>query len=124
MHTVLVVDDDDDIRDLIVLTLRRRDLEVRDFADPRDALAHAQVSTCHAAVLDWSMPGMDGGELCAQLRRLPHLREAPIFIVTAFADAASRERARASGASDFITKPFSLKDLADRLVGLLVAPPP
>lgn len=122
MHTVLVVDDDDDIRDLIVVTLRRRGLEVRDFADPRAALAHATVSTCHAAVLDWSMPGMDGGELCMRLRRLPHLREAPIFIVTAYADAATRERARACGASDFITKPFSLKDLADRVGGLLVAP--
>ncbi|GAA5116182.1 hypothetical protein GCM10023339_24450 [Alloalcanivorax gelatiniphagus] len=124
MHTVLVVDDDDDIRDLIVLTLRRSGLDVRDFADPRAALAHARTSTCHAAVLDWSMPGMDGGELCTELRLLPHLREAPIFIVTAYADAATRERARACGASDFITKPFSLKDLAGRLSGMLVTPSP
>jgi DNA-binding response OmpR family regulator len=123
MHTVLVVDDDDDIRDLIVMTMRRRGFEVRDFADPRAALAHAAAATCHAAILDWSMPGMDGGELCRRLRLLPDLHEAPIFIVTAYADAATRDRARACGASDFITKPFSLKDLAGRLAGMLSPPP-
>jgi CheY-like chemotaxis protein len=124
MHTVLVVDDDDDIRGLIVMTLRRRGFEVHDFADPRAALAHATATTCHAAVLDWSMPWMDGGELCTHLRQLPDLRDAPILIVTAYADAETRDRARACGASEFITKPFSLSDLGERLSALLPSPPP
>jgi len=121
MHTVLVVDDDDDIRDLIAMTLRRQGFDVRDFGDPAQALAHATTTTCHGAVLDWSMPGMDGGELCTRLRELPGLNEAPIVIVTAYADAATRERAAASGATEFVTKPFSLKHLGELMATLLPA---
>ncbi|MGF9755820.1 response regulator [Microvirga sp. 0TCS3.31] len=121
MHTVLVVDDDDDIRDLIVMTLRRQGFDVHDFGDPAQALAHATTTTCHGAVLDWSMPGMDGGELCTRLRELPGLSEAPIVIVTAYADAATRERAAASGATEFVTKPFSLRQLAELMTTLLPA---
>lgn len=119
MPTVLVVDDDDDIRDLIVRMLRRNDLDVVAFADSREALAHATTATCHAALLDWSMPGMDGGELCTRLRLLPALREAPIVIVTAHADSATRSRAQECGADAFVTKPFSLRDLADLVLTLL-----
>lgn len=121
MHTVLVVDDDDDIRDLIAMTLRRQGFDVHDFGDPAQALAHATTTTCHGAVLDWSMPGMDGGQLCTRLRELPGLSGAPIVIVTAYADAATRERAAASGATEFVTKPFSLRELAELMTTLLPA---
>jgi CheY-like chemotaxis protein len=67
------------------------------------------------------MPGMDGGELCTRLRELPGLSEAPIVIVTAYADAATRARAAASGATDFVTKPFSLRQLAELMTTLLPA---
>ena len=119
MVRVLVVDDDDDIRDLISYALTRSGLEVDDFGDPGVALAHATATRCDAAVLDWSMPVMDGGELCARLRLLPDLRQAPIVIVTAFADPETRERATEAGADRFVTKPFSLRELADVVTGLL-----
>ncbi|WP_210439676.1 response regulator [Nocardioides xinjiangensis] len=119
MDRVLVVEDDDDIRDLIVLALTGRGLRVHDFADPVAALDFASTATCDAAVLDWSMPRMHGGELCARLRELPHLRDAPVVIVTAHADAETRDRATAAGATRFVTKPFSLKQLAEVVVDLL-----
>ncbi|MDZ5663299.1 response regulator [Nocardioides sp. zg-1308] len=122
MDRVLVVDDDDDIRDLIVFALRRRGFEVHSSGDPLAALAFATAEGCTAAVLDWSMPTMDGGELCARLRELPDLRSVPIVILTAHADAETREKAFAAGATRYVTKPFSLKHLAEVVAELVAAP--
>lgn len=134
MDTVLVVDDDEDIRDLVVMVLRRRGLDVHATGDPLAALAFAREPGCGAAVLDWSMPSMDGGELCARLRELPGLGGLPVVILTAHADAGTRRKALAAGASRFVTKPFPLNHLAEVVADLLasagttspveVAPPP
>lgn len=119
MYRVLVVDDEDDIRELIALVLRRKGYDVTSIGDPRAALDLAATVAFDAALLDWSMPVMDGGELCSRLRELPGMRETPILIVTAHADAATRVRATAAGASDFLTKPFSLKHLVEVVAGVL-----
>lgn len=119
MYRVLVVDDEDDIRELIALVLRRKGYDVTSIGDPRAALDLATTTAFDAALLDWSMPVMDGGELCSRLRELPGMREVPILIVTAHADAATRVRATAAGASDFLTKPFSLKHLVEVVAGVL-----
>ncbi len=123
MQRVLVVDDDEDIRDIIAFRLRKQSYEVSSVGDPRAALELAPTMTFDAAILDWSMPWMDGGELCARLRELPGLREVPILVVTAHADEATRERAFAAGATRFITKPLSLKELVDVLAELLAPEP-
>ncbi|NYE36831.1 CheY-like chemotaxis protein [Nocardioides cavernae] len=123
MGMVLVVDDDDDIRDIVALVVRRRGFEVHSSADPVAALDVAAERGFTAAVLDWSMPEMNGGELCARLRDLPGLEQAPIVILTAYADAETRAQAYAAGATRFVTKPFSLTDLGDLLVGLVGAVP-
>ena len=111
MPNVLVVDDDQDMRDLIELVLRRSDLDVVAVASPLAALDVVASTRFDLAVLDWSMPQMDGGELCARLREMPELRDLPILILTAYADSATRDRAFAAGATDFMSKPFTLKDL-------------
>lgn len=121
MPNVLVVDDDQDMRDLIELVLRRSGLDVVAVGSPLAALdlvADADPGF-DMAVLDWSMPQMDGGELCARLRQVPELRDLPILILTAYADAATRERAFAAGATDFMSKPFTLKDLRGVVARLL-----
>jgi CheY-like chemotaxis protein len=112
MASVLVVDDDDDIREIIEFTLRRHGHEVWSIGDPLEALALAATTSFDLAVLDWSMPRMDGGELCARLRELPHLDDLPVMVVTAHGDATTRERAASAGASRFVSKPFSLAELA------------
>jgi CheY-like chemotaxis protein len=119
MRRALVVDDDDDIRDLIAHTLDKQGYDVASFVDPVAALASAAETGFDVALLDWSMPVMDGGELCARLRELPGLRDVPIVIVTAHADQATRDRAVAAGATRFLAKPFSLKNLAEVVAELL-----
>ena len=121
MANVLVVDDDQDMRDLIELVLRRSELDVVAVGSPLAALDLVGTTRFDLAVLDWSMPEMDGGELCARLREVPELRDLPILILTAYADAATRERAFAAGATDFMSKPFTLKDLR-AIVSTLLGP--
>lgn len=123
MHRVLVVDDDADIRDLIVLCLSRQGYDVVGVEDPHEALDLAIATGFDLAILDWSMPRMDGGELCARLREQPDLRDAPVLILTAHADSCTRERAFAAGAADFMAKPFTLKHLAGVVAALLGGPP-
>ena len=122
MARVLVVDDDDDIRDIIAYALRQRGHDVSSCDDPLAALALATSEPFEVALLDWSMPVMDGGELCALLRELPDMRDAPIVIVTAHGDQDTRDRASAAGATRFVSKPFSLKQLADLVAELLDRP--
>ena len=93
MSRVFVVDDDRDILDLINLVMRRAGHDVVCVEDPRAAVILAESTEFDLAVLDWSMPRMDGGQLCARLRQLPHLAAVPILILTAHADSATRERA-------------------------------
>ena len=112
MPRVLVVDDDLDIRELIALRLRKDGHDVSVVGDPVEALAQASESGYDLAILDWTMPQMDGGELCARLRAEPGLQAAPILVVTAHADPLTRERALGAGASEYLPKPFTLSELA------------
>ena len=118
---MFVVDDDQDIRDLIIFVLRRAGHDVESFEDPRAALARGREPGFDLAVLDWSMPRMDGGELCARLRQLPALATVPILILTAHADSATRERASEVGATGFMSKPFALNELTDVVATMLAA---
>lgn len=121
MAAVLVVDDDDDIRDIIAFRVRRDGHEVTSIGHPSQALDVAATQTFDLAILDWSMPVMNGGELCERLHDLPHLDGLPVLIVTAFADMETRQDAERAGASSYLTKPFSLHDLAG-CVGALLPP--
>lgn len=121
MAEVLVVDDDDDIRELITMRVRRAGHTVTSIGDPRVALERAADLHVDLALLDWSMPHMNGGELCAGLRRLPHLADLSVAVVTAHSDPETRERARAAGASGYLTKPFALSELDQYITDQLAA---
>ena len=113
MKRVLVVDDDEDIRELVTYRLDRAGYAVTSASGPQEALDLASANAFDLAVIDWSMPEMHGGELCAHLRALPTFGAAPILVVTAHADPVIHEEALASGATDYLAKPFSLQQLAD-----------
>lgn len=121
MAEVLVVDDEDDIRELVAMCVQRAGHVARSFDDPRQALAYASSSRIDLALLDWSMPVMDGGELCSRMRTVAHLADIPILVVTAFTDEATRSRADEAGATGFIAKPFSLQVLMQYVAASLAA---
>lgn len=121
MYTVLVVDDEAEIRDLIAFTMGRQGYAVTSTGDPLEALSLASNTAFDLALLDWSMPQMDGGELTARLREIPAMREVAIVIVTARADAATRDLALTAGATRLLTKPFSLRQLTDLAAELLLS---
>lgn len=122
MAEVLVVDDEDDIRELVAMCVQRAGHVARTFDSPRAALAYATKGHVDLALLDWSMPVMDGGELCARMRAVPHLAEIPILVVTAYTDEATRARAAEAGATGFIAKPFSLQVLMQYVAAALADP--
>lgn len=119
MRRVLVVDDDQDMRDLITLMLRRAGYTAVPVASPFLALEVATSEQFELAVLDWSMPGMDGGELCTRMRADPDIPDTPIVILTAHADRETKERAFAAGADEFLTKPFTLAQLSGTVTALI-----
>jgi two-component system, OmpR family, phosphate regulon response regulator PhoB len=116
---VLLAEDDEDVRALAELVLRREGFEVRAVTDGQAALDAAAERTPAVAVLDVSMPRVDGLEAARRLRERPETREIPIMLLTARVTDADRERGRQAGADAQLDKPFSPAVLAERVSALL-----
>jgi len=116
---VLVVDDDEVIRQLISLNLELEGYEVAAAVDGQDALERAQVWRPDVVTLDMMMPRLDGLATAAALRADPLTAHIRICLVSARAQAADRDRAAvAPGVDAFLSKPFDPEDLV-RIVGEL-----
>lgn len=111
---VLVVDDEASSRELLQRILVPAGYEVLEAADAEQAAAHMQRMAPRIVILDWVMPGVDGIELCRQLREKFGAR-LYLLILTAHYDAAYTVNALEAGANDFLTKPFSRKLLLAKL---------
>jgi DNA-binding response OmpR family regulator len=116
---VLLAEDDEDVRALAELVLRREGYEVAAVADGEAALEAAAERTPAVAVLDVSMPRMDGLEAARRLRERPEMHDVPIMLLTARVTEGDRERGRAAGVDDQLDKPFSPAVLAARVRTLL-----
>ncbi|MDN4161319.1 response regulator transcription factor [Nocardioides abyssi] len=111
MATVLVADDDPDIRYLLEVNLQLSGHEVVSAGDGREALrAHADHEV-DVAVLDVSMPDATGLEVIRSIRHGDRRAAIPIVLLTALAHPDDRERGLAAGADDYMTKPFSMRSL-------------
>jgi two-component system phosphate regulon response regulator PhoB len=119
MITVLLAEDDADIRDLAAFKLREAGYEVRVFEDGLSALASARDSRPDLALLDIMMPGMSGLDVCRELRADAATSQVPIILLTARAQEADIESGFAVGADDYIVKPFSPRELASRVHAVL-----
>jgi DNA-binding response OmpR family regulator len=121
MTRVLVVDDDPVIADLVSFRLARLGLEVTVETDGQAGLAAARQLRPDLVVLDWMMPRMNGLEVCVALRADPdeELARTPVLLLTAKAQEPDLERGFAAGASDYIVKPFSTRELASRVTAAL-----
>ncbi|MFD4209732.1 response regulator transcription factor [Micromonospora tulbaghiae] len=114
---VLVVDDDRTVSDVVRRYLEQDGCRVRLSLDGPDALAAAEEEPPDLVVLDLMMPGLDGIEVCRRLRRrLPGL---PVVMLTALGDEADRVAGLEVGADDYVTKPFSPRELVLRIRSVL-----
>ena len=120
VSTILVADDDRDIRELVVFKLESQGHRVVAVADGPSALAGAREQDVDIAVLDWMMPGMSGLDVCRALRELPETSTLPIILLTAKAQEADVAAGFGGGADDYVTKPFSPRELASRVSALLL----
>jgi DNA-binding response OmpR family regulator len=113
MASVLVVDDEEDIRELVRINLELDGHEVHVVGSGVDALSHLRDHTPDVVVLDVMMPGMDGWEVLSRIKsgRQGPLSDVPVLMLTARTDDMDRIRGGIEGAIRYITKPFSLADL-------------
>jgi two-component system, OmpR family, phosphate regulon response regulator PhoB len=122
---VLVVEDEPDIRELIVHHLRREGYRCRTAASGAEALRRIKSTVPDLVVLDLMLPEMDGLEVCRRMRADPGAAAVPIIMVTAKADEVDRVVGLELGADDYVGKPFSPKELVARVRAVLrrVRPP-
>ena len=112
MATVLVVDDEPIVRDVVVRYLRREGYETLEAGDGLDAQELLRRHEPSLVVLDLMLPAMDGLQLCQWIRRNSDL---PVIMLTARAEEADRIVGLELGADDYVTKPFSPRELAARV---------
>ncbi|HLL77719.1 MAG TPA: response regulator transcription factor [Pyrinomonadaceae bacterium] len=121
MKPVLIIEDDPDIAEGVRFNLEREGMEARVALSGEAGLAAAldPKESPGLIILDLMLPGMTGQELCRRLRREPRTRRTPIIMLTARAGEADRVAGLDLGADDYITKPFSVKELMARVRAVL-----
>ena len=118
-NKILVVDDDAELVELVSFNLKQAGYSVTAAANGMDAIKKARSSPPDLIVLDVMMPELDGFAVCEILRRDPSTASIPIMMLTALSSELGRMAGLGSGASDFITKPFSPRQLIARIEELL-----
>ncbi|HKN93423.1 MAG TPA: response regulator [Thermoleophilaceae bacterium] len=119
MPRILVVDDDADIRDMLQFKLAKAGYEVHTEEDGETGLAAARDLQPDLILLDWMMPRLTGPEVCRELRAADDTARVPVILLTAKAQEADVQRGFATGADDYISKPFSPRELMSRVQALL-----
>jgi two-component system phosphate regulon response regulator PhoB len=116
---ILLVEDDRALVELLLFHFEREEFEVVATADGEDALILARESPPDLVILDWMIEGVSGIEVCRRLRRLAETANVPIIMLTARGEEADRIRGLETGADDYVTKPFSPKELVARVGAVL-----
>jgi DNA-binding response OmpR family regulator len=119
MAKVLIADDQANMRRLVRLTLETGRFEIFEAPDGDAALEVARREHPDLVFLDWTMPGLPGVEVCRALRQDPANAGMRIVMLTARSQGDDRELARAMGADDYITKPFSPIQLLEKVHDVL-----
>jgi DNA-binding response OmpR family regulator len=118
-NLVFVVEDDEDIARLIAHNLLVAGFEPRGFISGKSVLTEALRETPSLFLLDVMLPGMDGFELCRQIRQTPALSVTPIIFLTARTSENEKLKGLELGGDDYITKPFSPRELIARVRSVL-----
>ena len=117
--TILIADDEPDVLNLLALNLRKEGFDVLKAEDGARALEIARAETPDLVVLDLMMPGMSGLEVTKQLKQSPATRGIPIVMLTARAEEVDRIVGLELGADDYVTKPFSPREIVLRVQAVL-----
>ena len=116
---ILVVEDEPDIRELLDFSISRSGFSVIEAETAEDALKVLDRGTPELIIIDWMLPGMDGIDLAKQLRSDELTKDLPIIMLTARGEEADKLRSFEVGIDDYVTKPFSPKELVARIKALL-----
>lgn len=117
--SILVVEDEESIQILLSYNLESEGYRVRSTINGEDVIALVSDERPDLILLDWMLPGISGIEVCRMLRAKPETRDIPIIMLTARTEEAERVRGLATGADDYMVKPFSVLELLARIRTIL-----
>ena len=116
---LLLVEDDKTLADLLIWHFEREEFDVVRTADGEEALLLAEEDVPDIVILDWMIEGVSGLEVCRRLRRKAATANVPIIMLTARGEESDRIRGLETGADDYVTKPFSPRELIARVGAVL-----
>lgn len=119
MQRILIIEDEADIAELIAFNLKRQGLEVDKALDGITGIEMAMLHQPDMIILDLMLPGKDGFEVLKEVRRDSRTRSTPVLMLTARSQVEDRIRGLEAGADDYLTKPFSSKELMLRVQAIL-----
>lgn len=119
MATILVVEDEPDAAEMLAFNLRAGGHEVSLVEDGGKGLKVAKTTRPDLLILDYMLPTMSGPEVCRALRADPVTQDLPVIMLTARAEESDRVKGFECGADDYVTKPYSMKELMLRVQSLL-----
>src|SRR5437773_2446463 len=117
--SILIVEDEEPIQVLLTYNLEAEGFRARTTANGEDVARLVGEERPDLVILDWMLPGISGIEVCRLLRARSETRDIPIIILTARGEETERVRGLATGADDYIVKPFSVPELVARVKALL-----
>jgi len=119
MHKILLVEDNEMNRDMLMRRLKRKDYEVVIAVNGEEGVAKARSETPALILMDISLPVMDGWEATRQIKSTQETQSIPIIALTAYAMAGDKEKSLAAGCNDYDTKPIDLPRLLGKIQALL-----
>lgn len=119
MRQILIVEDEQPIREMVAFALRRAGFDVREAGTSQDARVRLTDERPDLLLVDWMLPDMSGLELTRLVKRDPATRDLPIIMLTARAAEGDKVAGLDGGADDYMTKPFSPRELLSRINAVL-----
>lgn len=119
MQTILIVEDEKDIRELLAFNCKREGFAVLEAEDGEKALKLAEAKKPDIILLDLMLPGLDGLSVCKNMQRIPSIASIPVIMLTAKGEEIDRIVGLEIGASDYVVKPFSMREVILRVKAVL-----
>ena len=116
---ILIIEDEKAVREMLCFTLKNNGFEILEAEDSNSALDALRENEINLILLDWMLPGKQGIEISRLIRSSSEIKDIPIIMLTAKSDESDKVLGLESGADDYVTKPFSPKELVARIKALL-----